>query len=373
MLKASEYDRLCNAWHSRNYSITAEQRDAAGRYCSASKRGDVDEVLRLIDSGIPIDSGESGCCGHFPIVIGACERGDVKLVQELLTRGAIPIHQECAGESSNPIFFCAMQKKFPQKAALDGSSRTTEQNEAVLQLLLKHHYVPEYKSLLRGCIDNCADVYSRSWWEHGGGRGTTFEERDLMALLTDAGAGLIAGQAVLHEACQEGASVVIELLLATHGSEAHGIDVNARNTYGETALSVAAEYWELEGGHLACMQILLRHGAMLTAADATEALESCRQNSNLDCDWNDDIDKDTGLRDAPPAMLIRKASKCHPHRIEKARAHLRRIVPIVGRWCVFLLRLYTEVAHRPGNSGMQAAQEEFGKCIFNEAAKVAGK
>ena len=49
----------------------AASRQLARAYVRAGERGDLVEVERLLGCGVPVDSGVSGCCGHYPIIIGA--------------------------------------------------------------------------------------------------------------------------------------------------------------------------------------------------------------------------------------------------------------------------------------------------------------
>ena len=120
-------------WHSRRRGLNEEQLARCERYVRAAESGDADEVLRLIETGVPVNTGTSGDSGHFPVIVGACQRGDVGLVSLLLQHGAVPKHDSgIDGEASNPIFSCALQKRFPDTPMSDGSNRTAEQNEAIL-------------------------------------------------------------------------------------------------------------------------------------------------------------------------------------------------------------------------------------------------
>ena len=72
--------------------------------------------------------------------------------------------------------------------------------------------------------------------------------------------------------------------------------------------------------------------------------------------------EESALREFPPAVLIRASQVCHPYRLRCAWRKWRRVAPLVGRWRKALLVLHDEVAHRPGNSGMRAAMDEFAAC-----------
>ena len=66
------------AWHQRSHACSEAQRELAREYVRAGERGDVVEVERLLKCGVPVDSGCSGCCGHYPIIIEACNCGHVQ-------------------------------------------------------------------------------------------------------------------------------------------------------------------------------------------------------------------------------------------------------------------------------------------------------
>ena len=85
-------------------------------------------------------------------------------------------------------------------------------------------------------------------------------------------------------------------------------------------------------------------------------------------DGPDGHGEEAALREFPPAVLISSAQVCHPYRVQCAWRTLRRVAPLVGRWRRALVALHVEVAHRPGNSGMRAAMDEFAACAQKEVA-----
>lgn len=348
-----------DGWHACKSGLDATQRELCEQYVRAAGAGDVGEALRLIGEGVPVDSGTSGCCGHYPVIVDACRRGDVEMVAALLTVGANPNHQECSGAAFHPIFSCAHQHRFHAPPQHDGSCRTKAQNDAILRLLIHHVYASEFKQLRAASeLTSREDLEARAWWQKGG-QGQRFEDADRLAMLVDAGAGPFFSRAALVVACEDGDARTVRKELG------RGLDTPT----AQFALQKAAEFWEPEGeqgapgGWLECMRLLLAHGAMVSNEEALEVLEACRTNVHIDVDWTDDLEQDQGLRTAPPAMLIRQARTCHPYRIARAKKHWRRVTPLVGRWRLFLLQIYVEVTFRPGHRGMASAAASFAAAV----------
>ena len=104
--------------------LNAEQKELCRLYQASVERGDVDEVLRLLKAGVPVDADRGGCRSRFPTIIGACDRGDVAIVRVLIERGATPIFSghvdDWDGEAVNPLFSCALQRRFPDRQGADG-------------------------------------------------------------------------------------------------------------------------------------------------------------------------------------------------------------------------------------------------------------
>ena len=50
--------------------------------------------------------------------------------------------------------------------------------------------------------------------------------------------------------------------------------------------------------------------------------------------------------------------------------HLRKMVHLVGKWAIFLKRLYTEVSYRPGNLGAIHTLKHFKTVINNDPNKI---
>jgi hypothetical protein len=352
-------------WHERCHECSEAQRELAREYVRAGERGDLVEVERLLGRGVPVDSGWSGCCGHYPIIIGACDRGDVELVEMLLDHGAEPEHDECAGQSANPIFSCALQRKFPMRPMTDGSRRTAEQNDAILTALLERSYVCDFVAM-RLTPEQLAQLRGRPWWERGG-QGQRFNDDDQRAMLIDAGVERFTANARLFEACAEACTLESAPFDARRALEA-GADVRARDrTRGcSSALEVVLQYWsdwsrdEPHARGLEVIRVLLEHGAMVDGAEAVAALDEC---ADLISMWGlDGEGDDAPLQRFPPAVVIRSAQVCHPYRVRCAWRKWRRIAPLVGRWRKALCALYDEVAHRPGNSAMCAAMDDFAAC-----------
>ena len=210
-------------WHSRRPGLSEEQLERCKRYVSAAEVGDVDEVLRLLETGMPVNSGTSGICGHYPVIIDACKRGDIAMVSLLLQHGAIPKHDESAGEDANPIFSCALQKRFPDTPMCDGSHRTAVQNEAILSLLVNFHYLDVWRQLQRREA-YASDLDGREWWSRGE-MGAGFDDDDLLALLRDVAGHLLvdSDEYALHDACERGDIAAARALIA------RGADVSLRN------------------------------------------------------------------------------------------------------------------------------------------------
>ena len=55
-------------------------------------------------------------------------------------------------------------------------------------------------------------------------------------------------------------------------------------------------------------------------------------------------------------------------KIERTKFLMNRwriITPLVGKWAIFMKRLYTEITYRPGHQGALTTKEHFGQCASN--------
>ena len=362
-----------DGWHSRG-DFSSSQKDLASRYVSACASNDLPAVRTLLeDCGVPVDSGESGCCGHYPAVLGVCTLGHAELAAFLLRRGAVPEHQDCDGFRGNPIFSCANRKRTG-----GGDAR----NDAVIAALVEHYYAPKrwhdisdvWTGAAGGGAATLAEVRARDWWNRGK-QGSQFSAEDLCALLMYC--GVEEHLPLLHEAVEGGDLEGVRRILGD-GVAVRKL-VNRGNFCGETPLVAAASrYWQEPGGEwrsnmLGIMRSLLGAGAMLGGAEEEGCvLEECwwgylgelggkkaRLGISPDEAAGDNAEDDAAFLTTLPAALLRGARRNHPHRVRAAMDRLRRVVPAVGKVAVVLRRMYEEVSFRPENSGMMRAKQDF--------------
>ena len=356
-----------DGWHSRG-GFSSTQEDLAFRYVTACSSNDIPAVTTLLDDcGVPVDSGESGCCGHYPAVLGACKLGHAELVVFLLQRNAIPEHQDCDGFQGNPIFSCADRKRKGSGGA---------RNDAVIAALVEHYYAPKcwnrdvsdvWTGAVGGGLSTLAEVRARDWWNRGK-QGSKFSAEDLCALLMFCGVEEHLAPTLLHEVVEGGDLGGVRRILGD-GVAVRKL-VNRENFCGETPLVSAADrYWQEPGEEwrsnmLGIMRSLLEAGAMLGGAEEEgSVLENCwwgyLGQLGPDEAGGDKAEEDAAFLATLPAELLRGARRKHPHRVRAALDRLRRVVPAVGKVAIVLQRVYEEVSLRPGNTGMMRAKRDF--------------
>lgn len=187
-------------WHDRNFQCSEEQRSLAQKFVSACKQNNIEEVKHLLNEAlVPVNSGESGCCGHFPAIMEAIKLGHVELTTLLLLRGAKPEHEECMGPPCSPLISCGLQKL--QKLKNVGG-RTQLQNEKIISALLLHYYSKFWGK--KSSDWNLGEIRAIEWWRKSC---PDFSKKHLGALLLFLGIQTYPdkwGSLALQEAIREG-------------------------------------------------------------------------------------------------------------------------------------------------------------------------
>ncbi|GMI00322.1 hypothetical protein TrLO_g11360 [Triparma laevis f. longispina] len=285
-------------WHDRNFQCSEEQRSLAQKFVSACKQNNIKEVKHLLNEAlVPVNSGESGCCGHFPAIIEAIKLGHVELTNLLLLRGAKPEHEECMGPPCSQLISCGLQKL--QKLKNVGG-RTQLQNEKIISALLLHYY-------------------SKFWGE----KSSDWNLGEIRAIECGETPMVVAVEEYWNY-FDEARSNKLEIIRLLINAGA----VQTEDEWEETLEMYWNNYlWENEGG-----------GEYLAFSNAIH---------------------DEQFLAIPAATLLMTAKKCHPFRVKKASIRFKRIGKCVGKLALALRTWYEEISYRPGNSGMLKAQAEF--------------
>eukprot|EP00941_MAST-03F_sp_MAST-3F-sp1_P006389 g6389.t1 len=331
------------AYYGRNPNISPEQQDLGRQFVTAVRENNFEEVQRLIsEERVPINSGMSGCCGHIPAVNLGCELGHCQIVEYLLEHGAIPEHNDCYGFSANPIFECTKQKKF---GVLDSDGRPNEDrrsdamNEKILKLLLQYHYINDFEYNREWNGMTMKEVSDQSkWWKQTGR--SRFTDEHKMAMLLDAGVLTCLDTTDIGEAASIYGPHFFSWIVESLCTAADGIsNCNMFNDLLEDVLgnySMTMDENERNCSPseiLQCMQILLEHGAMVTKEQFKNILFSCQTHQDVvsKSDFDNEAENDPSLENFPPAVLLKKANKCHPYKVKKGMQKFKTCSRLIGK------------------------------------------
>jgi ankyrin repeat protein len=250
-------------------------------FLNAVKRNDVDQVLRLIESGADVNAIDNE--GKVPLMTAA-QFGYVDCLEVLLKHGANVDASKVAGEPTyEDLAYPHVSHQLRKNSDAVGDTTlirvARSGNADCLKLLLAYGADVNASnvdgdtaligaafygkvSCLECLLKNGATVNAtNSDGETALMRGALNDRVEVLDLLLEHGANVNAadsdGETALMNGARRDRVELLELLLN------HGANVNATNSDGETALMWAAERW-----YPNCFECLLKNGANVNAADS---------------------------------------------------------------------------------------------------------
>ncbi len=119
-----------------------------------------------------------------------------------------------------------------------------------------------HKEMVDWLLRHGADINAADQWDYTAlDTASRAGQKEIVELLLQRGGMSKDRATALHEASYKGCFETVKLLLA------HGADVNATNSYGQTALIKAASGHERNKGRKAVVELLLHSGADINARD----------------------------------------------------------------------------------------------------------